>query len=625
MKKQKHKKPQIRHKQLNVNLIHLIIIAISFALYGNSLQNGYVLDDAIVITRNSFVQQGLAGIDDIFSGDAFIGAFNEQLKLGGGRYRPLSIATFAIENQFFGNNAGGSHFFNVLLYALTNCLVFLLFYRIIFRKKLVLAAVATALFLFHPLHTEVVANIKGRDEIMALLFSLLSVYLVFRKQKKWQYVAVFSFFLALLSKENAITFLAIIPLSLYFFGKISKGEILRKSLPFWLVTGLYLWLRFAAVGFPEMGSATQLIDNPYLNAPFFDKMATLTLIAGKYIALQFFPQPLSFDYSFNQIPAVSWLNVWAVSSLIISVLSVFFAFKFAKQKRIIAFGIFYYWLTFSIVSNFVFNIGTAMGERFIYMPSLGFVLIISVLLNKLLKFETQKATPLPSLILKLSPVLIILLLFSVKTIGRNRAWHDNLTLYKTDSQTVINSARVHLYYGIELLNRYKASQQAADLKRSIEEMEWACRIEPNFYHAYYNLALAYQQNREFDRAIAAFERVLEIAPLHIDSHAGLGLTWGKGKGDFKKALHYFEIVLFKFKQESPDLYANTAIAYAMLQQNEKARNLLETALKKYPQAATLYLNLGINYLNSGETEKGKRLLEQAFALQADLREKFKNL
>ena len=138
--------------------IYLIFI-ISFALYANTLFHDFVLDDRVVFTENQFVQNGFSGISNIFSNETFAGYFKDSGRkstVGGGRYRPLTLAFFAVQHQVSGNNPFIAHLFNVLFYGLLNCMIFitlakLLAYRYPDQAK-ILAGIATVLFAIHPLH-----------------------------------------------------------------------------------------------------------------------------------------------------------------------------------------------------------------------------------------------------------------------------------------------------------------------------------------------------------------------------------------------------------------------------------------------------------------------------------------
>ena len=178
-----------------------------------------------------YTQEGISGIPGLLTKDSFFGFFKVEGKaslVAGGRYRPLSLITFAIEQEIFGDNATIRHIINALFYTLLCILIYLItikaFNHTSLKKNLPLFALVTALiFAFHPIHTEAVANIKGRDEIMTFLFALGTLWAALRYLKTQQILfvvlgAVF-FGLALLSKENAITFLAVIPLAYWVFTK----------------------------------------------------------------------------------------------------------------------------------------------------------------------------------------------------------------------------------------------------------------------------------------------------------------------------------------------------------------------------------------------------------------------
>ncbi len=158
------------------------MLVLPFLLYYQAMSFGYVLDDKIVISENAFVQQGTSGISDIFGKESFTGFLGEQQDLVvGARYRPLSIATFALEQEYFGADPATSHAINILLYGLTALLIFRVFMIIAPSKEgtpwyFNLAFTGGLVYVLHPVHTEVVANIKGRDEILALLLSMATLY-----------------------------------------------------------------------------------------------------------------------------------------------------------------------------------------------------------------------------------------------------------------------------------------------------------------------------------------------------------------------------------------------------------------------------------------------------------------
>jgi len=152
-----------------------IIFALGVGLYIYSVSFDYVLDDQIVITKNQFTNKGFSGIGSILSTESMQGYFGEQKNLVvGARYRPLSIVSFAIENELWGLNSFMSHLINVLLYALTGILLYRVLLMLFPAKDdthpfFNIPFIAALLYIVHPIHSEVVANVKGRDEIMTLI------------------------------------------------------------------------------------------------------------------------------------------------------------------------------------------------------------------------------------------------------------------------------------------------------------------------------------------------------------------------------------------------------------------------------------------------------------------------
>ncbi|MFH1321327.1 MAG: tetratricopeptide repeat protein [Bacteroidota bacterium] len=588
----------------------------AFLLYGNTLSHNFALDDMIVITGNKFTQKGIDGIPDILTQDAFVGAYGEALELTGGRYRPLSIVMFAIEYEFFGKKPFIGHLMNVLLYGLTGIMLYLLLIKLLPGQNPIIPLIASVLFIVHPVHTEVIANIKSRDEIMGLLFLLATLLTLFKSKPKYIVLSALFYFLALMSKENAITALAIIPVTLYFFTDNKIKKIFLKTLPFMAVAIIYLVLRAKYAGTLGDREATNVMDNPFLYAGFVDKYATITYIAGKYIGLLFFPHPLSCDYSFNQIPVIGWGNLKAVVPILIYAGLIIYAIRNITKKSIIVYGILFFLISYSIVSNVFFNIGTLMGERFIYLPSVGFCIALGALIVKILKVDITGDFK-----YKLKwvlPLLFILPVASYATITRNKVWENNFTLYETDVKTVSNSARIHLFYGLILQTKYGETKDERLLDRSINELQIACKINPEFYHAYYDLGQAYLKKDDYDAAIACFNKTLEIQPKHQESHFCLGVSYGKGKGDLDKAIYYLEKTM-TFRDQRDEYYTSLGTAYAMKGDNKKALEIFNSGIKKYPNSSKLYLNLGITYDRMGDKETAQKFYDKAFVLDPSLK------
>jgi len=254
------------------------LFILSVLLYANTFSHDFAQDDAIVITENMFTTEGVAGIPGLFQYDTFYGFFKVEGKaklVAGGRYRPLTPAMFAVEYSLFGAKPGGMHLFNALWYGLTVVMLYLLLLTIFQSRKswdsqisllgiYWIPLLAAFLFAVHPLHTEAVANIKGRDEIITLLGSLTSLWLLFKGGTLRTALAGVCFFLALLAKENAITFLGVAPLALFVFTQTKISDIIKRISPLLAATVVFLIIRGAILGWDAGPPSQELMNNPFL-------------------------------------------------------------------------------------------------------------------------------------------------------------------------------------------------------------------------------------------------------------------------------------------------------------------------------------------------------------------------
>lgn len=528
----------------------IIIFVFAFLIYANTLGNKYALDDKAVFWKNEFVQKGISGIPDILKYDSLAGMFGKDSKeLEGGRYRPLSLITFALEVEFFGKKTTDisaknpfkgnpilSHLINILLY----CISLLILYNVLSKlfkefksnyKFLNIPFLTTLLFAVHPLHTEIVANIKGRDEIMAFLFSIAALNSVINfvdSNKKIELFNSFLFlFLGSMSKEISITFVAIIPISIYFFRRQKFIKILILSIPAAAGALLYLFIRSIVLKDQTAIEATDLMNNPFLYSTISQRYATIFLTLLLYLKLIFFPHPLTWDYYPYHIPLVYWNDWRVILSIILYLFLAIIAIKGLKSKTIYSYGILVYIITLSITSNIVFNIGVFMSERFVYVSLLGWCIIIAYIItekmSKVIKPEVRfkKAA--------YTVLLIIVILFSIKTISRNTNWKDNLSLFGHDVKTSHNSAKSNSSYASEL---YKLSEDA---------------------EAIGDTAL---RNKYLIQAIPYFQKAIQIYPDYSEALIRLGNSYYKLNGDYKELFKYYILTLRKSPLNA-DVWNNT--------------------------------------------------------------------
>ena len=631
-------------KFANPRLLAAILAALSFLLYANTFSHDYTLDDAIVITENMYTQKGAAGIPGLFNYDTFYGFFKEEGKaalVSGGRYRPLTPAMFAIEVQLFGNNPMAGHIFNALWYALTVLVLFALL-RQLFRFKTneerasFMAFAAAAIFAAHPVHTEVVANIKGRDEIIALLGSLAALYLaikMYSEQSKKIGLSILGglcFFLALLSKENAITFVAILPLTFYYFTNAKFKTIAMLTAPALAATVVFLVIRFSIV--PLSGKLPmELMNNPFLEftggryVPLDSgkQLATIIYTLGEYLRLLIFPFPLTHDYYPRHVEVMNWGQIQVLLSFLLHVGLGVLAIMGLKKKSLISYGIWFYLITLSIVSNLLFPIGTNMAERLIFMPSVGFCIVAAVLLDRAkAKLGSSSSW---GILIGLTAI------FGILTILRNPAWKDNMTLFSTDIEVSKNSAKLCNALGGELFVQASKikddAKRTAMLQRAVPYLENAIRIHPQYKNAYLLLGNCYNGLKNYDKSIASYMAALQLYPDDPEVTNNLGITYreaglyyGETEKNPQKALEFIE----KAYQTRPNEYETLrllGVAYGSMQRIDKAIEFFEKALLQKPDDAMANYNLGISYQYGGKPDIAATYLAKAEQLEPGIMKK----
>ena len=508
-----------------------ILILIGFIFYFNSFFNEYALDDGIVIQKNEYVQNGISGIRKILTTDAY-DSFYKQMgakqQLSGGRYRPLSVVTFAIEQQLFGSKAKEKpaddvamvrHVLNVLFYIFSIVLLLYFLRNFIFKETPLIAFFTCLIFLIHPIHTEVISNVKSRDEILSFLFIILTFIAVFRyretKKISQLLFGLLFYFLALLSKEYAITLLVLIPMLLYIVKGDSFTNSLMSSLPYFLIAGIYLLIRFKIVGVGSTAPNTDVLNNPFMFATKPEKWATKIDILNHYLKLLFYPTPLSSDYSYNTIPYTNfgnglvWLSIVTHLSMIAATIFLFF------RRNIIAFALAFYLLHLILISNFLMDIGATMGERLVYHSSFGFALIIGISMNWLYEKLSSFAKNIDTIFAVLFISGIVFFCERI-VIPRNREWKNDTTLFIADAQKVPNSALVNgnagkAYIDLSEIPENK-TQEKELITKAIYHLSKSVSIHKKYVNGYLNLGVAYFKLKDYEKAKSNWMIAEEIFP-----------------------------------------------------------------------------------------------------------------
>lgn len=561
----------------------LLATVLGFLLYVNTFQHEWALDDFSVIKENWVTQQGFGGI-----GTHLTNSYRYGYGAGFGTlYRPLSPVMFAMEWGISPDNPGFMHFVNALFYALTGFLLFFTLSRVLKNYNVFLPFAATILFMVHPLHTESVANIKGRDDIMGFFLFLLAIYWLWnyleKSDWKWLGLSLVSFFLANLAKESSVTFVAVIPLMLYYFTKIPNEKIIKTSGMFLGVALLFILIRWQVLGNVKGVVNTSALDNVLESTDsFLDQKATAFVVLGRYFKLLFFPHPLVSDAGFNQIPIVSFSDWRAILSFLIHAGLGVYALLQIPKKTILSFSILFYILTFSVTSNVFFNIGTGYAERLLYVPVLGFTMALSYGVMRLFKIEMKRGSKFDTAsffkknTMPLVVITVLAVAYSAKTVDRNMDWKDSFTLYDTDVLVSPECAKLQYHYGLELSKRgleLNGQAQSEMMNKAKTTFEKATQIYPQYHDAFAQLGLWHYRAGFKDKAIEFYNKAIEFKPNNAKAYNNLGII-------------YFE--------RNATLAAQGNAAAAKIQM-DKAKEVYEKAVLYDPRYVDALRNLGVIY------------------------------
>ncbi|MCQ2283913.1 MAG: tetratricopeptide repeat protein [Bacteroidales bacterium] len=651
----------------NSRLHQLIIVILVALFYCDTLSLNYALDDRMVLMENkSVVQGGWKGVKEIFTQDSFTGYFGSENSLvAGGRYRPMSQLTFLIEVQLFGKDVKSkignvddfrqfhnaeneayfvdsnlpliSHLFNMLYYALL-CLLIYVVMRMLFEKYegskwyQSLPFIVAVLFAIHPIHTEAVANVKGRDEIFAMLGAMAALWCSLRyadKHQWWYLLLSFAAMMfALFSKENAITFLAIVPLSIYFYHNDNKrkSDYVATLVPMLAASIIFIVVRAHVLGgFMPEDTTHNVLNNPFLNASKADEIATVLLTWGIYLRLLIFPHPLTHDYYPWKMQISSFANPLTWVIVLACLALAFIAIKGLKKKSISSYALLFFAITFSITSNLLFNLGTFMNERFVFIPSLGFVLLVGYLLYRVSVNKTESLQ-------KFSVVALFLLtlLCGAKTISRNLDWKDDFTLFLKDVHTSENSIKCNISAGGSYLQMWKKSHKESDKQNAYKYLNKAMQLDPYALNAHLlmgdlmfmddNKSGAYEEYHtatliDPNNAIARENMQITSNVLHANElNKAMDLL---NEGKPQEALDFIN----KKLEENPDDLIAMNIKGNVLgrgfQRLDDAIALFQKVVSIDDSFSSAWENMGIAYAMKGNVEQAEKCLLKAHALSPD--------
>ena len=568
-----------------------ILIGIFAALlFVGNLGNGLAMDDNGLIKNNPTIKS-LDHLPEIFRTDYW---YPQQ---DSGLYRPLPKASYALNYAVGGLEPWGFQLVNILLHGVMSALSYLLFRRVTGDRAL--AAAAGFLFAAHAVHTEVTANITfGRPEAMAGILSLLAMLAYLARgdadapgRKLGLYaLSLLCFLLALLCKESSVTIIGV--LALYDF--CYRSDTSRAFLPrvwatlrsrfvpgylgYCVLVACYMGLRAVVLAGEKTVPPHITLDNPIVGLDtVWRPLNALYVALYHYLWKLIYPATLSHDYSYDAIPLIgSWSDPRVALTLVGCAALLGLLVWSYRRSTTLFFAMSAYLVTFSVVSNVILLIGTILGERLLYFPSVFFCLAAAWLLRELVRRAPRLAERRQPLVFA-ALMVVVVALHGARALDRTRDWEDQFTVFTHDLEHVVpRSAKALNNAGAVLIQRGRYEEGLELLGRAID-------LYPLGYPVpYYVAALTLTTLGRDEEAIPMYEGALLNGDKDPITRNNLG---------------------FLLVEREIDI--------------ERGVGLIEEAVETFPKQAEFRDSLALAYLKQGRLDEARAEIEKAIALNRD--------
>jgi len=507
----------------------MILLLVSFAVYFNALFGDFVYDDKEQVVNNPWIRD-IGNIPTIFSRSVW--SFQPGLSTWN-YYRPLMHIVYMLNYHVFGLKPWGFHLVNILFHCGVSALVFLIIRGFLTEHRVTTSSVylsppfmAAMLFASHPIHTEAVTWVAGLPDVAFTFFYLLSFYLyiLFREGAKTGYLfSILSFSVATLFKEPALTLPIMLIAYDYQMKKFDETLLvgIKRYIPYIVVSGIYLLVRYHALGsFAPLESYTDLSTYQFIINVF--------PLFREYLTSLLWPFNLNFWHTFHPISTLIEAN--GMISIVVTVIFIFLvALAAYKKKKIYFVGLLL--LIIPLLPAFYIKgiSGKPYAERYLYLPSVGYVLLLAILLSRA-KDKLPRAAKSVTIVF-----IAIVGLYTVGTINRNKVWKDNFYFWSDTVKKSPDNAIAHN----ELALAYVTQGQ---LDRAIAELQTILRLMPDNANAHISLGNVYVAQGQLDRAIAEFQEALRLKPNSAIAHKNLARAYAS-QGQLDRAIAEFQTAL----------------------------------------------------------------------------------
>jgi hypothetical protein len=520
----------------NRNVLYIaLIIAFSIAVYFNALFDGFVYDDGTQVLTNNWITN-IKYVPDIFTSS--VAGFDKTLGTVTPNYfRPVMYLFYMLNYYLFGLSPWGFHLTNIIIHAGVSVLVFFIVTFFMGKSEFApsgsSAFLATMLFVAHPVHTEAVTWVASLPELLFSFLSLLAFFLYIRSRDTFNFryiVSVILFFLSTLCKETAL----MLPVILFAYDhgfnrkrKMLYGYLKRYS-PYFIAVGCYLVMRVNA-----LGSFAPSNNHPELTG--YQYFINIFPLFAQYLEKLILPLDLNVFHTLHPISSI--LELKGALSLLVTAAFIATAVRMEKQNRIVFLGLLFIAVPLLPVL-YIPGVGeNAFAERYLYFPSIGFIIILAVVIAR-----AMIVLPKGGIVVTLL-CLFVVAAYSVGTIERNKTWANDYLLF---SDAVKKSPDAAIPQG--MLGYALAQRQQTD--EAIKHYNIALSLNPYNPITHNNLGSAYAEKGLFDKAIEEYETSLKLNPTYADTYYNLGMAYFL-QGRIDLALEQLSVAV-KLNPSDPD-------------------------------------------------------------------------
>lgn len=515
-----------------IKTAHTLYIAtflffITFIIYANTLGNGLFFDDEDFIYKNVYVQQ--LNLPAYFTENTIAGAGKVS-----NYYRPFLSLSYGIEYSIFHDLPFIYHLTNILLQSSAGIALFIFLKRLL--KDQLIAFLTSLLFLVHPIQTEAVSYASGRSDPMVAFFIFLSLIFFLKKSPRARIISLIFFICALFSRETALVMPGLLCIILLYQTKSLKKALheIHQIIPFVVIDGFYFVLRLTVLNFQNTLNfyGTQNLYSSHLE----NRIYTFLSVLPTYFLLLVFPITLYMERNTSFV--INPLDPRVLLSFFVLLVAFIASLRIFKTYPIFLFSLLWIGITFVPTSGII-PINGIIYEHFLFLPSIGFFLICSTLIE--MAFYKSNSPVIKSCIVVV--VATVLLLLSVRTISRNFEWHDPITFYTQLNLNNPSVARVHN-------NLAMAYAEEENNKQAISEYKRAIQLNDIYPQTHYNLGNTYIASNNIKEAEQEYKTAIKMDPNFLQPYISLGKLY---KATDQKKYDAFLISLQTFSKKNKTL------------------------------------------------------------------------